>query len=38
MRLLGGLPGEQCGYAVCPADGANTSVVTVSGVFFHAGA
>ena len=35
MRLLGGLPGEQCGYAVCPADGMDTSVVTVGGMFFH---
>ncbi len=34
MRLLGGLAGEQWGYAVCPADEQNTSVVTVTGMVF----
>ena len=29
------LRGEQFGYATCPADDANTSVVTVCGVVFH---
>lgn len=37
--LAGGRPtplrGEQFGYATCPADDANTSVVTVCGVVFH---
>lgn len=35
MRLLGGLPGEPCGYAACPADAENESAVTVGGMFFH---
>jgi len=34
MQLLGGLPGEQWGYAVCPADDAETSAVTVTGMVF----
>jgi MEMO1 family protein len=32
MRLLGDLRGQQTGYAVCPADQAETSVVTICGV------
>jgi hypothetical protein len=34
MKLLDGSRGEQFGYAVCPADEHNTSVVTVTGMFF----
>jgi AmmeMemoRadiSam system protein B len=34
MQLLGDLPGEQWGYAVCPADDNDTSVVTVTGMMF----
>lgn len=34
MRLLDGLAGEQWGYAVCPADERDTSVVTVTGMVF----
>jgi hypothetical protein len=34
MKLLDGSGGEQLGYAVCPADDHNTSVVTVTGMFF----
>ena len=34
MQLLGGLAGEQCGYAICPADECDTSVVTVTGMVF----
>ena len=34
MRLTGDLPGEQLGYATCPADEQNTSVVTVTGMLF----
>jgi len=36
MQTLGNLRGEQFGYAVCPADEANSSIVTVAGVFFGA--
>lgn len=32
LRLLGPLHGQNLGYAICPADQANTSVVTVCGV------
>ncbi|MBW7884981.1 MAG: AmmeMemoRadiSam system protein B [Caldilineaceae bacterium] len=35
MKTLGACRGEQAGYAVCPADTANTSVVTVTGMFFN---
>lgn len=34
LRLLGTSQGEQAGYAVCPADEENTSVVTVAGMIF----
>ncbi len=34
MQLLGDLPGEQWGYATCPADDNDTSVVTVTGMMF----
>jgi AmmeMemoRadiSam system protein B len=34
LRALGAVQGEQCGYAVCPADEQQTSVVTVCGMFF----
>jgi MEMO1 family protein len=34
MQLLNDKPGEQCGYAICPADENETSVVTVTGVLF----
>ena len=34
LRLLGESQGERAGYAVCPADAANTSVVTVTGMMF----
>ena len=30
----GGRPGEQWGYATCPADEQDTSVVTVTGMLF----
>lgn len=35
MSLLGDVRGEQVGYAVCPADGAGSSAVTVSGIVFR---
>lgn len=34
LRLLGTSAGEQAGYAICPADTENTSVVTVTGMMF----
>ena len=34
LQILGGPAGEQCGYAVCPADERGTSVVTVTGMVF----
>lgn len=34
LNLLGASRGEQAGYAVCPADEQNTSVVTVTGMMF----
>ncbi len=34
LRLLGQSRGEPAGYAVCPADERNTSVVTVAGMMF----
>lgn len=34
LRLLGASRGEQAGYAVCPADAHDTSVVTVTGMLF----
>ena len=34
MQTLNDLPGQQFGYAVCPADEENQSIVTVAGVFF----
>lgn len=34
MRVLDGLNGEQVGYATCPADDHDTSVVTVTGMLF----
>jgi AmmeMemoRadiSam system protein B len=34
MQLLGNLPGEQWGYATCPADDQDTSAVTVTGIVF----
>ncbi len=34
MQLLGDLPGEQWGYATCPADDNDTSAVTVTGMMF----
>jgi AmmeMemoRadiSam system protein B len=34
MRLLGKSRGEPAGYAICPADERNTSVVTVAGMMF----
>ena len=34
MKLLGDLPGEQWGYATCPADDAGASAVTVTGMLF----
>jgi AmmeMemoRadiSam system protein B len=35
MRLLGAVEGTPVGYAVCPADDENTSVVTVGGMVFQ---
>jgi len=35
LQLLGASRGEQAGYAVCPADDQNTSVVTVTGMLFR---
>lgn len=34
MQTLNNLPGQQFGYAVCPADEENRSIVTVAGIFF----
>jgi hypothetical protein len=34
MQLVGDKPGEQWGYATCPADEQDTSVVTVTGMLF----
>ena len=34
LHLLGNPPGEQWGYATCPADEADTSAVTVTGMSF----
>jgi AmmeMemoRadiSam system protein B len=34
MQLVGDQPGEQWGYATCPADEKDTSVVTVTGMLF----
>ena len=34
MRLIGDIPGEQLGYATCPADDQDTSFVTVTGMLF----
>jgi AmmeMemoRadiSam system protein B len=34
LQLLGDLPGEQWGYAACPADDSDTSAVTVTGMMF----
>jgi AmmeMemoRadiSam system protein B len=34
LRLLGKGRGEQSGYAICPADAQNTSVVTITGMLF----
>jgi len=34
LRLLGQSRGESAGYAICPADEHNTSVVTVAGMMF----
>ncbi len=36
LRLLGTCRGAQAGYAICPADAENTSVVTVAGMMFKA--
>jgi hypothetical protein len=35
LQTLGNVQGESIGYAVCPADDQNTSVVTISGMMFH---
>lgn len=35
MRILNAVAGEAIGYAVCPADEVNTSVVTVGGMIFQ---
>jgi hypothetical protein len=35
MKALGEPPGQPVGYAICPADGQNTSIVSVCGIFFH---
>ncbi|MEZ4862220.1 MAG: AmmeMemoRadiSam system protein B [Caldilineaceae bacterium] len=35
MRTLAATEGEHIGYATCPADDYNTSVVTVGGMVFH---
>ncbi len=35
LRLLSPVKGEAKGYAVCPADGKQTSVVTICGVTLH---
>ncbi len=35
LRLLGASRGTQAGYAVCPADDQDTSVVTVTGMLFR---
>jgi AmmeMemoRadiSam system protein B len=35
MRTVDQVRGEQVGYAVCPADKQETSIVTIGGVFFH---
>ncbi len=34
LKLVGPVEGEQAGYAVCPADDHNTSVVSVCGMVF----
>jgi hypothetical protein len=34
MQLLDNLPGEQWGYATCPADEQDASAVTVTGMMF----
>jgi hypothetical protein len=34
MQLIGEQGGEQWGYATCPADDEDTSVVTVTGILF----
>lgn len=36
LRLLGRSQGAQAGYAICPADAQNTSVVSVTGMMFKA--
>jgi len=36
LRLLGRSQGAQAGYALCPADAQNTSVVSVTGMMFKA--
>jgi AmmeMemoRadiSam system protein B len=38
LQLLGKSRGAQAGYAICPADAQNTSVVSVTGMMFKAGA
>jgi hypothetical protein len=35
LRALGNVQGERIGYAICPADDQNTSVVTITGVMFY---
>ncbi len=35
LRVLGDAHGELCGYNQCPADGANTSLVSICGVVLH---
>lgn len=35
MKLMGMVEGERVAYDVCPADGAETSVVTIAGVVFE---
>lgn len=35
LRTLGAVRGEEMGYAVCPADAQDTSIVTVCGMMFH---
>ncbi len=35
LQLLGAVQGEAFGYAICPADEQNQSIVTIGGMFFY---
>ncbi|HRE25493.1 MAG TPA: hypothetical protein PK954_02565, partial [Anaerolineales bacterium] len=35
MKVMGAVEGERVAYDVCPADGAETSVVTIAGLVFE---